>query len=181
MRAHGALVEEISRGLGGAAFAYARRQDERARLWKARHDAYPAILALRPGCHGLTSDVCVPVSRLAECIDATREDMERASIPWGIVGHVGDGNFHAVFMIDPDSEDELAEAEAFNERIVRRAIAMEGTCTGEHGIGMGKMGFLEEEFGAAGVAAMRAVKAALDPQGIMNPGKVVVDAESAQE
>ncbi len=174
VRAHGAMVEEISRGLGGAAFAYARRQDERARLWKARHDAYPAILALRPGCHGLTSDVCVPVSRLAECIDGTREDMERATIPWGIVGHVGDGNFHAVFMIDPDSEAELAEAEAFNERIVRRAIAMEGTCTGEHGIGMGKMGFLEEEFGAAGVAAMRAVKAALDPQGIMNPGKVVV-------
>ena len=173
VRADGAMVEEISRGLGGAAFAYARRQDERARLWKARHDAYPAILALRPGCHGLTSDVCVPVSRLAECIDGTREDLERASIPWGIVGHVGDGNFHAVFMIDPDSEAELAEAEAFNERIVRRAIAMEGTCTGEHGIGMGKMGFLEEEFGAAGVAAMRAVKAALDPQGIMNPGKVV--------
>ncbi len=99
--------------------------------------------------------------------------MERATIPWGIVGHVGDGNFHAVFMIDPDDEAELAEAEAFNERIVRRAIAMEGTCTGEHGIGMGKIRFLEDEFGAAGVAAMRAVKAALDPQGIMNPGKVV--------
>ena len=173
VQAHGAMVEEISRGLGGAAFEYARRQDERARLWKARHDAYPAILALRPGCHGLTSDVCVPVSRLAECIEETREDMKRATIPWGIVGHVGDGNFHAVFMIDPDSEAELAEAEAFNERIVRRALAMEGTCTGEHGIGMGKIGFLEEEFGAAGVAAMRAVKAALDPQGIMNPGKVV--------
>ena len=99
--------------------------------------------------------------------------MRRATIPWGIVGHVGDGNFHAVFIIDPDSPAELAEAEAINERIVRRALAMEGTCTGEHGIGMGKIGFLEEEFGAAGVAAMRAVKAALDPQGIMNPGKVV--------
>ena len=173
VRAHGALVEEISRGLEGTAFAYARRQNERARLWKARHDAYPAILALRPGSHGLTSDVCVPVSRLARCIAESEEDLKTASIPWGVVGHVGDGNFHAVFMIDPDSEAELAEAEAINERIVRRAIAMEGSCTGEHGIGMGKTGYLESEFGAAGVAAMRAVKTALDPQGIMNPGKVV--------
>ena len=131
-------------------------REERARLWKARHEAYPAILALRPGSHGLTSD-----------------DMMSATIPWGIVGHIGDGNFHAVFMIDPDSAAELAEAEAFNERIVRRAIAMEGTCTGEHGIGMGKIGFLKEEFGAAGVAAMRAVKTALDLRGIMNPGKVM--------
>lgn len=176
VRAHGALVEEIGVGLGGTAFEYARRQDERARLWKARHDAYPAILSLRPGSHGLTSDVSVPVSRLAQCIAETREDMARATIPWGIVGHVGDGNFHAVFMIDPDSEAELAEAEEINERIVRRAIAMEGTCTGEHGIGMGKIGFLEDEFGPAGVAAMRAVKSALDPQGIMNPGKVVAAA-----
>ena len=175
VEANGAMVQEISRGLGGTSFEYARRQDERTRLWKARHDAYPAILALRPGCHGLTSDVCVPVSRLAQCIAETRDDMQGATIPWGIVGHVGDGNFHAVFMIDPASEAELAEAEAINERIVRRAIAMEGTCTGEHGIGMGKIGFLREEFGAAGVAAMRAVKAALDPQGIMNPGKVVAD------
>ena len=176
VRTHGTLVEEIGVGLGGTAFEYARRQDERARLWKARHDAYPAILALRPGSHGLTSDVSVPVSRLAQCIAETREDMARATIPWGIVGHVGDGNFHAVFMIDPDSEAELAEAEEINERIVRRAIAMEGTCTGEHGIGMGKIGFLEDEFGPAGVAAMRAVKSALDPQGIMNPGKVVAAA-----
>ena len=175
VRAHGAMIEEISRELGGTAFRYARRQDERARLWKARHEAYPAILALRPGSYGLTSDVCVPVSRLAQCIAETREDMKQATIPWGIVGHVGDGNFHAVFMIDPDSAAELAEAEAINERIVRRAIAMEGTCTGEHGIGMGKIGFLEEEFGAAGVGAMRAVKAALDPRGIMNPGKVVAE------
>ncbi len=173
VEAHGALVQEISRGLGGTSFEYARRQDERARLWKARHDAYPAILALRPGCHGLTSDVCVPVSRLAQCISETRDDMKLATVPWGIVGHVGDGNFHAVFIIDPDSEAELAEAEAINARIVHRAIAMEGTCTGEHGIGMGKIGYLESEFGAAGVAAMRAVKAALDPQGIMNPGKIV--------
>ena len=178
VRGQGELVEEICRGLGGTAFASARRQDERARLWKARHDAYPAILSLRPGCHGLTSDVCVPVSRLAECVAATQVDLERATVPWGIVGHVGDGNFHAVFIIDPESEEELAEAEAINERIVRRAIAMEGTCSGEHGIGMGKMKFLESEFGAAGVAAMRAVKTALDPLGIMNPGKVVGEGAS---
>ena len=173
VRAQGALIEEVGSALGGTAFKYARRQNERSRLWKARHEAYPAILALRPGCHGLTSDICVPVSRLAQCIAETQGDLERATMPWGVVGHVGDGNFHAVFIIDPDSEAELAEAEAINERIVRRAIAMEGTCTGEHGIGMGKMGYLESEFGTAGVAAMRAVKAALDPQGIMNPGKVV--------
>ena len=173
VQAHCAIIEEICRGLGGTAFRYARRQDERVRLWKARHDAYPAILALRPGSHGLTSDVCVPVSRLAQCIAETRDDMMGASIPWGIVGHIGDGNFHAVFMIDPGSEAELAEAEAFNERIVRRALAMEGTCTGEHGIGMGKIGFLREEYGEAGVGAMQAVKAALDPLGILNPGKVV--------
>ncbi|MYH51664.1 MAG: FAD-binding protein [Gemmatimonadetes bacterium] len=179
VRAHGATIEEICRGLGGTAFRYARRQEERTRLWKARHDVYPAILALRPGSHGLTTDVCVPVSRLAECISATRDDMMTASIPWGIVGHIGDGNFHAVFLIDPDSPAELAEAEAVNERIVRRALAMEGTCTGEHGIGMGKIGFLHEEFGDAGVGAMRAVKAALDPEGIMNPGKVVEDRGSS--
>ena len=123
--------------------------------------------------HGLTSDVCVPISRLAECIEETQEDLEQATIPWGIVGHVGDGNFHVAFIIDPDSEDELAEAEHINERMVRRAIRMEGTCTGEHGIGQGKMEFLELEFGAAGTSAMRAVKQALDPLNIMNPGKVV--------
>ena len=173
VRAHGALVEEISRDLGGTTFEYARRQDERNRLWKARHDAYPALLALRPGCHGLTTDVCVPVSALAGCIAGAQEDLERATVPWGIVGHVGDGNFHAVFIIDPASAAELAEAEGFNERIVRRAIAVEGTSTGEHGIGLGKIRFLEAEHGAAGVAAMRAVKAALDPDNIMNPGKVL--------
>lgn len=174
VRAQGVLMEEIARGHGGMSFALARRQAERVRLWKARHDAYSAILALRPGSHGLTTDVCVPVSRLAQCIAETAENLARATVPSGIVGHVGDGNFHAVFLIDPDSDAELAEAEAINERIVRRAIAMEGTCTGEHGIGLGKIGFLESEFGASGVAAMRAVKRALDPQGIMNPGKVLV-------
>ncbi len=171
--AHGAVIEEISRSLEAAAFQYARQERERARLWKARHDAYPALLALRPGCHGLTTDVCVPVSRLAQCIDETMIELRAATMPWGLVGHVGDGNFHAVFIIDPTSDAELAEAEAINRRIVNRAIDMEGTCTGEHGIGMGKVKFLEAEFGAAGVAAMQAVKSGLDPLGIMNPGKVL--------
>lgn len=170
---HGAAVEEIARELGATGFRYARQHEERSRLWQARHDAYPALLALRPGCHGLTTDVCVPISRLAECIRQTQDDLQGASMPWGIVGHVGDGNFHTAFIIDPDSTEELAEAEALNERMVRRALDMEGTCTGEHGIGLGKIRFLELEHGAAGVAAMRAVKEALDPRGILNPGKVL--------
>ena len=170
---HAAAVEEISRECGAEGFRYATQQQDRARLWKARHDAYPALLAIRPGCHGLTTDACVPISRLAECIEATQRDLEDASIPWGIVGHIGDGNFHVAFIIDPDAPDELAEAEAFNERIVRRALDMEGTCTGEHGIGLGKISFLEMEAGPAGIAAMQAIKAALDPRGIMNPGKVL--------
>ncbi|MDH3223237.1 MAG: FAD-binding protein [Gemmatimonadota bacterium] len=168
-----AAVEEIGREFGGMTFRYATLQEERSRLWQARHDAYPALLALRPGCHGLTTDVCVPISRLAQCIEETQQDLAGASIPWGIVGHVGDGNFHVAFVIDPESRQELAEAEAFNERVVRRALAMEGTCTGEHGIGLGKIRFLEMEHGASGVAAMQAVKRALDPEGIMNPGKVL--------
>ena len=170
---HAAAVEEISREFGAGDFQYATQQQERAKLWKARHDAYPALLAIRPGCHGLTTDVCVPISRLAECIEETQRDLETATIPWGIVGHVGDGNFHTAFIIDPESSEELAEAEAFNERMVRRALDMEGTCTGEHGIGLGKIPFLEMELGPAGISAMKAVKAALDPMGIMNPGKVL--------
>ncbi|NNM33685.1 MAG: FAD-binding protein [Gemmatimonadetes bacterium] len=170
---HAAAVEEISREFGAEGFRYATHQKARAKLWKARHDAYPALLAIRPGCHGLTTDVCVPISHLAACIEETQQDLENASIPWGIVGHIGDGNFHTAFIIDPNSPQELAEAEAFNERMVRRALDMEGTCTGEHGIGLGKISFLQMEFGPTGVAAMQAIKAALDPRGIMNPGKVL--------
>ena len=170
---HGASVEEISRALGGNDFSYARKQEERNRLWQARHDAYPALLALRPGCHGLTTDVCVPISSLAECIRRTQSDLAGASMPWGIVGHVGDGNFHVAFVIDPASTDELEEAEQLNARIVHLALKADGTSTGEHGIGIGKTQFLEAEHGATGVAAMRAVKRALDPHGIMNPGKVL--------
>ena len=171
--AHGEVVEDVCRSLGGSAFQYARRQGDRRRLWQARHDAYPALLALRPGCRGLTTDVCVPVSSLAQCVAESIKDMESATMPWGIVGHAGDGNFHVAFVLDTDSPAEVEEAEAFNERMIARALAMEGTCTGEHGIGLGKRRFLEAEHGAAGVAAMRAVKQALDPLGIMNPGKVL--------
>ncbi len=170
---HGKAVEAISEELGGSSFSYSTKQDERNRLWQARHDAYPAFMALRPGSRGLTTDVCVPMSRLAECVRETQMDIESASMPWGIVGHVGDGNFHVAFMIDPDKPEELEEAERYNERIVRRAIEMEGTCTGEHGVGRGKMRFLEEEHGPIALRAMRAIKNALDPHGIMNPGKVV--------
>ena len=173
IREHAALAGKICHDLGGTAFEYARQKKERSRLWKARHDIYPALMARRPGCHGLSTDVCVPVACLARCISETLEDLHRATIPWGIAGHVGDGNFHVVFIIDPEAPAELAEAEAINERMVMRAIAMEGTCTGEHGIGLGKIGFLEAEQGPAGVAAMRAIKNALDPDDIMNPGKVL--------
>ncbi len=170
---HVASVREIASDLGVLAFNEATTLEARNRLWKARHDAYPALVALRPGCRGLTTDVCVPISRLAECIDQTLAEVRNASVPVGLVGHVGDGNFHLAFMIDPERPEELAEVEALNERLVRRAIAMEGTCTGEHGVGIGKMGFLELEHGEA-VDVMRAVKRALDPENIMNPGKVVV-------
>ena len=171
--AHGEVVQDVCRSLSGSAFRYARRQEERRRLWKARHDAYPALLAVRPGGRGLTTDVCVPVSRLAQCIAESIEEMNAATVPWGIVGHAGDGNFHVAFVLDMDSPEEVAEAEGFNERMIARALAMDGTCTGEHGIGIGKRRYLEAEHGAAGVAAMRAVKQALDPLGIMNPGKVL--------
>ncbi|MGI9626455.1 MAG: FAD-binding oxidoreductase [Longimicrobiales bacterium] len=170
---HGASVEEISRDLGSTTFEYARKQEERNRLWKARHDAYPALLALRPGCHGLTTDVCVPISSLAECIRQTQSDLSGASMPWGIVGHVGDGNFHVAFIIDPKAPEELEEAERLNAGIVELALRMDGTSTGEHGVGLGKTRFLEPEHGATGVATMRAIKRALDPKGIMNPGKVL--------
>lgn len=169
----GTAMEELCREVGGSAFEYARRQEERNRLWKARHDAYPALLALRPGSRGLTTDVCVPLSKLAQCMTESCEDLKAATVPWGIVGHVGDGNFHVAFAIDPARPEERAEAEAANERMIERALALEGTCTGEHGVGLGKRRFLEAEFGVAGVAAMRAVKKALDPDGVMNPGKML--------
>ena len=141
-------------------------------MWQARHDAYYAALALRPGSKGWPTDVCVPISRLAECIAETKRDLAQSSIPSALAGHVGDGNFHLIFMIDPQSPEEIAEASRLNDRMVARALAMEGTCTGEHGIGYGKIDFLPAEHGEA-VSVMRSIKQALDPNDIMNPGKIV--------
>jgi D-lactate dehydrogenase (cytochrome) len=157
---------------GGEDFRWATTPEARSKLWQARHDAYYAALALRPGSKGWPTDVCVPISRLAECIAETKRDLAQSSIPSALAGHVGDGNFHLIFMIDPQSSEEIAEASRLNERMVSRALAMEGTCTGEHGIGYGKMDFLVSEHGDA-VTVMKSIKRALDPQNILNPGKIV--------
>ncbi|MCW8907753.1 MAG: FAD-binding protein [Sedimenticola sp.] len=165
-------VQEIASEFGGSDFSWATRSEERNRLWKARHDAYPSALQLQPGTRAITTDVCVPISRLAECIRETREDIDRASMPIVMLGHVGDGNFHLAILPHPDRPQDVEEAEALNHRLVRRALAMEGTCTGEHGIGQGKIDFLQEQ-NPAGVELMRQIKRALDPQHLLNPGKVL--------
>ena len=157
---------------GGEDFRWATGREERDRLWQARYDAYYASRTMRPGSVGYVTDVCVPVSRLADCILRTKEELEESSLIAPLFGHVGDGNFHVVFLIDPDRPGELAEARQFGERIVEFALEMGGTCTGEHGIGMGKLAALEQEHGN-GVQVMRAIKKAFDPLNIMNPGKVV--------
>ena len=157
---------------GGGPFLWTAVAEERAKLWKARHDAYWASLTLRPGAKGLSTDVCVPISRLAECVAETEVDIEEMGLIAPIVGHVGDGNFHTLALMDADDPKEIARVEAFVGRLNRRAIAMGGTCTGEHGIGQGKAGFLREELGH-GVDVMRAVKQALDPLHILNPGKIL--------
>jgi D-lactate dehydrogenase (cytochrome) len=165
-------VKAIAGEYGGDDFRWATTPEQRSKLWQARHDAYYAALALRPGSKGLATDVCVPISRLAECIGETKRDLTQSPIPYALVGHVGDGNFHLVFMLDPNRPEELAEANRLNERMVNRALAMEGTSTGEHGVGYGKMDFLIAEHGEA-VSVMRTIKMALDPNGILNPGKIV--------
>ncbi len=163
---------EIARELGGGPFDWATRVEQRTRLWQARHDAYWAARRLRPGTQALSSDVCVPISRLAECVVATQEDAAASRFIAPIVGHVGDGNFHLLLLIDLDDGDEIKRAEALLERLVERALAMDGTCTGEHGIGQGKMKYLKAEHGEPALDAMRAIKRALDPLDIMNPGKI---------
>lgn len=165
-------VQSIAAELGGTDFSWARKAEERSKLWQARHDAYYAALALRPGCKGIATDVCVPISRLAECILETQIDIQDSGLIAPIVGHVGDGNFHLVLCVDPDDADEMVRAEDLNERMVMRALAMDGTCTGEHGVGYGKIGFLEAEHGEA-LSVMRDLKLALDPKNIMNPGKIL--------
>lgn len=165
-------VQEIAHEHGGSDFRWAMRPEERSRLWSARHDAYFACLQLRPGARALTTDVCVPISRLAECIEATAADIASMPMPVPMLGHIGDGNFHLLVLTDPDDAGERAAAQALSHRLVLRALAMDGTCSGEHGVGFGKMGYLAEEHGAA-LDVMRAVKLALDPYGLMNPGKIV--------
>ena len=165
-------VKAIAGEYGGNDFRWATTSEDRSKLWQARHDAYYAALALRPGSKGWATDVCVPISRLAECISETKRDLANSPIPSALVGHVGDGNFHLVFMIDPQRPDEIAEAGRLNDRMVARALAMDGTSTGEHGVGYGKMDFLVSEYGEA-LSVMRSIKKALDPDNIMNPGKIV--------
>jgi D-lactate dehydrogenase (cytochrome) len=164
-------VGAIASEFGGADFRWATRQEDRTRLWQARHDAYFAALALRPGSKGWPTDVCVPISQLADCVIETKKDIEEASLLAPIVGHVGDGNFHLTFVVDPDDAEEMRRCEKVNERMVLRAIDMGGTCTGEHGIGYGKIPFLEREHGEA-VDVMRQLKTTLDPKGLFNPGKI---------
>ena len=165
------MVSALAAENGGGDFAWSNLPEERARLWKARHEAYYAAVALRPGAVGWTTDVCVPISRLPECITATKHDLAGASMPATILGHVGDGNFHVIFAMDPNSQDELREVKAINDRLVARALEMDGTCTGEHGIGLGKQDWLVKELGDA-VDVMRVLKRALDPKNLFNPGKI---------
>lgn len=166
-------VQGIADDLGGTHFEWAARPEDRSRLWQARHDAYFACLQLKPGCRCFPTDVCVPISRLAECIAATNEDIAQVSIPIALFGHVGDGNFHLVVLVDTGNEKDMAEAAWISQRVVERAIAMEGTCTGEHGIGLGKRKYLRREHGDVAVDVMHSIKQALDPKNILNPGKIL--------
>jgi len=164
---------DIAREFGGGPFEWATRPEDRTRLWEARHNAALSCKALRPGAHIVATDVCVPISRLAECVVETQRDIADSRILAPIVGHVGDGNFHLTLLVDMDDADEVARAQALSQRLVERALDMDGTCTGEHGVGQGKMKYLKAEYGEPALAAMRALKRALDPLDIMNPGKIV--------
>ena len=165
-------VQALAAEHGGQAFQWARTPEERSKLWAARHQSYFAALQTRPGCRCQSSDTCVPISRLAESINDSVDEAEASGIPYWIVGHVGDGNFHLSYLMDPADAHEVAEVERLNVQMVRRALRLGGTCTGEHGIGLHKMGYLVEEAGAGAVEMMRSIKRALDPRNIMNPGKV---------
>ena len=164
-------VKEIAAEQGGGDFKWATSLEDRNTLWRARHEMAYASLLLRPGCKGWATDVCVPISKLAECIRATQLDNDASPLIGPILGHVGDGNFHCVYLVDPDRPEEIAEGKRLNDRLVERALALGGTCTGEHGIGHGKMGSLLKEHGDL-VPVMRSIKRALDPDGLLNPGKI---------
>ena len=166
-------AKELAAEFGGGAFRWATRTEDRNQLWQARHDAYYAAMSLRPGSKGYVTDLCVPISRFAECIRATKRLIRENDLLAPLVGHVGDGNFHLSILVDPDSTDEIARAKAVSEQMVEHALACGGTCTGEHGVGFGKMGFLEAEHGPGALEAMRTIKRALDPDNLMNPGKIV--------
>jgi D-lactate dehydrogenase (cytochrome) len=166
------IVQDIATDLGGQAFEWATTPEERTKLWAARHNAYFAAIQSRPGCRAISTDTCVPISRLADCLLGSVEEANATGLPYFLLGHVGDGNFHFGYLIDPDSESERNTAEGLNHKLVHRALALGGTCTGEHGIGLHKMDFLRTEAGEGAVAMMRAIKAALDPHNIMNPGKI---------
>ncbi len=168
-------VHDIAREHGGSDFRWAATPEERARLWRARHDAHFAALALRPGARSWATDVCVPISSLADCILEAKQDAAAAPFPVALVSHAGDGNFHMIYVIDPDNPAEMREVARLTDRLVARALAAGGTCTGEHGVGTGKVKYLEAEHGA-GVDVMRAIKRALDPLGVMNPGKLLPEA-----
>jgi D-lactate dehydrogenase (cytochrome) len=167
------VVKEIVAETGGSDFQWATRPEERSKLWTPRHHAYFACIQLKPGSRSITTDACVPISRLADCIAETLEDIEATGLPAPVFGHVGDGNFHCLLLLDPTDAREIAAGEAFSHRLVRRAIKHEGTCSGEHGVGLHKMAYLDEEHGADTVEVMRRIKLALDPLNILNPGKLV--------
>jgi D-lactate dehydrogenase (cytochrome) len=165
-------VQEIASEFGGNAFEWATTPEERTRLWTARHNAYFAALQSKPGCRAISTDTCVPISRLADCLLDSIAETDASGIPYFLVGHVGDGNFHFGYLIDPNNPQECATAEALNQQLVHRALRLGGTCTGEHGIGLHKMDFLRTETGEGAVDMMRTIKRALDPHNIMNPGKI---------
>jgi D-lactate dehydrogenase (cytochrome) len=165
-------VQSIAADHEGTGFTWVTRLEDRTRLWRARHDAYYASLAIRPGTKAWTTDACVPISRLADCIVATKQDLAASPLTGTLVGHVGDGNFHMIYLVDPDNPEEMAEARRLTERLVLRSLEMGGTCTGEHGVGVGKKRYLPREHGQDAVDVMRAIKSALDPQGLLNPGKI---------
>ena len=166
------MVQELAADMGGQAFEWATTPEDRTRLWTARHNAYFAAIQSKPGCRAISTDTCVPISRLADCLLDSVAEADASGLPYFLVGHVGDGNFHFGYLIDPDNAEERRVAEALNHQLVGRALALEGTCTGEHGVGLHKMDFLRTEAGDGAIAMMRTLKQALDPDNIMNPGKI---------